>query len=161
MERFERWAGPVERAAATRLRCVVSRAGTLWPFDQRLGIRVFASALFAAVLTMASVRAQSSSDPDAPAVSRFTGPRWSMIRPARDFEGGCVVGFLAFSFSETGYFVFNNRVRGSWRIDELGNLKLRTRDGLQFTLYVEGDTLRTYDKLPFIKRTDLFQRCPS
>ena len=83
-----------------------------------------------------------------------------MIRPARDYEGGCVVGFLAFQFSPTGYFVFNNRIRGSWRIDEIGNLKLRTRDGILFTLLVEGSTLRSTGNLPFMKRTDLFQRCP-
>jgi hypothetical protein len=116
-------------------------------------------ALGAALAMLAPAHAQPT-DPDAPVVTHFTTSRWSMIRPARDFEGGCVVGFLAFSFSDTGYFVFNNRVRGSWRIDELGNLKLRTRDGTQFTLLVDGETLRTYVNLPFIRRTDLFQRCP-
>jgi hypothetical protein len=96
---------------------------------------------------------------DADSIARFTGPRWSMIRPARDFEGGCVIGFLAFQFSPTGYFVYNNHVRGSWRVDEIGNLKLRTRDGLSFTLVVDGNTLRPTRNLPFVKRTDLFQRC--
>lgn len=96
---------------------------------------------------------------EADATSRFTGPRWSMIRPSRDFEGGCVIGFLAFQFSPTGYFVYNNHVRGSWRVDEIGNLKLRTRDGLIFTLVVDGNTLRPTRNLPFAKRTDLFQRC--
>jgi hypothetical protein len=98
---------------------------------------------------------------DADATARFTGPRWSMIRPSRDFEGGCVIGFLAFQFSPTGYFVYNNHVRGSWRVDEIGNLKLRTRDGLVFTLVVDGNTLRPTRNLPFAKRTDLFQRCAS
>jgi hypothetical protein len=96
---------------------------------------------------------------DIDATSRFTGPRWSMIRPSRDFEGGCVIGFLAFQFSPTGYFVYNNHVRGSWRVDEIGNLKLRTRDGVVFTLVVDGNTLRPTRTLPFVKRTDLFQRC--
>jgi hypothetical protein len=27
-------------------------------------------------------------------------------------------------------------------------------------LIVEGDTLRTTTNLPFLKRTDLYQRCP-
>jgi hypothetical protein len=94
-------------------------------------------------------------------IDRFTGPRWAMIRPPRDFEGGCVVGFLAFQFSPTGYFVYNNRVRGSWRIDELGNLKLRVRDGTTFSMVVDGNTLRATRTVPFIKRTDLFQRCPA
>jgi hypothetical protein len=115
-----------------------------------------------ALLTVAYVHAQQSSDsdPNGPAIAHFTATRWSMIRPNRDFEGGCVVGFLAFQFSQTGYFVFSNRIRGSWRIDELGNLKLRTRDGIVFTLIVEGTTLRPTINLPFLRRTDLYQRCP-
>jgi hypothetical protein len=103
---------------------------------------------------------QAQQDQDAASVEHYTATRWSMIRPNRDFQGGCVVGFLAFQFSPTGYFAYNNHTRGSWRIDEIGNLKLRTRDGQAFTLIVEGDTLRTTSTLPFIKRTDLFQRCP-
>jgi hypothetical protein len=98
-------------------------------------------------------------DPASPAVQRFTG-RWSSILPARDFEGGCVVGYLAFSFSPTGYWVFNNRIRGSWRIDEIGNLKLRTRDGVRFTLLVQDNVLRPAQNLPFLRRTQLYQRCP-
>ena len=93
------------------------------------------------------------------ALTRFTALRWAMIRPPRDFDGGCSVGFLAFSFSPTGYFIYNNRIKGSWRIDEIGNLKLRTRDGTAFTLLVEGNILRPNKTLPFIKRTELFQRC--
>lgn len=95
----------------------------------------------------------------ADALTRFTGPRWAMIRPPRDFDGGCAIGYLAFTFSPTGYFIYNNRVKGSWRIDEIGNLKLRTRDGLAFTLLVEGNTLRVNRNLPFVRRTELFQRC--
>jgi hypothetical protein len=93
------------------------------------------------------------------AATRFTGQRWAQIRPPRDFEGGCVVGFLAFRFDATGYFIYNNHVRGAWWLDELGNLRLRTRDGVRFTLIVEGNTLRPNKNLPFMKRTDLFQRC--
>ena len=111
----------------------------------------------------ATVAAQEKEDPAkvADVLARFTGPRWSMIRPPRDFDGGCVIGFLSFQFSPTGYFVYNNRVRGAWWIDELGNLKLRTRDGLRFTLIVEGNTLRPNRDLPFIRRTALYQRCAS
>ena len=98
-------------------------------------------------------------DPESSAVLRFSAARWSMIYPDRDFEGGCIVGYRAFTFSPTGYFIFDNHIRGSWRIDELGNLKLRTRDGLRFTLIVEGNTLRPNRDLPFIRRTSLFQRC--
>jgi hypothetical protein len=98
-------------------------------------------------------------DPAATATSKFTGARWSLISPDKDFEGGCVVGFLAWEFSETGYFSYNNRIRGSWRIDELGNLKLRTRDGVRFTLLVEGTTLRPSRNFAFLRRAELYQRC--
>jgi hypothetical protein len=98
-------------------------------------------------------------DPNSRAVLRFTSTRWSMIYPERDFEGGCVVGYQAFSFSPTGYFVFNNRVRGSWRIDELGNLKLRTRDGRRFTLVADSVGLRPVQDLGFIRRGELYAPC--
>jgi hypothetical protein len=123
--------------------------------------RIFWSAGLAATLLVAApMQAQrAAADPNQP-TEKFTSARWSQIRPGRDFEGGCVVGFLAFQFSPTGYFSFNNHIRGSWRVDELGNLKLRTREGIPFMLIVEGDTLRTTTNLPFLKRTDLYQRCP-
>jgi hypothetical protein len=121
---------------------------------------VLAGVVLAALLAGIRAHAQSENDPNAVAITRFTAVRWSMIRPNRDFEGGCVVGFLAFQFSQTGYFSFNNRIRGSWRIDELGNLKLRTRDGIAFSLIVNGSTMRSGIDLPFLKRTDLYQRCP-
>lgn len=99
-------------------------------------------------------------DPSADYIQRFTATRWSMIVPDKDYEGGCVVGFLAFSFSPTGYFVFNNKIRGSWRLDELGNIKLRTRDGLRLTLLVEGNTIRPSQTSQFLTRAQVFQRCP-
>lgn len=99
-------------------------------------------------------------DPNTDLVRKFTQTRWSQIIPDKDYEGGCVVGFLAFSFSPTGYFVFNNRIRGSWRVDELGNLKLRTRDGVLFTMIVDGTTIRPSRTIDFLKRTNIFQRCP-
>lgn len=99
-------------------------------------------------------------DPNTDVNRKFTQTRWSMIIPDKDYEGGCVVGFLAFSFSPTGYFVFNNRIRGSWRIDELGNLKLRTRDGVPITMIVDGQTMRSNKTIDFLKRTMIFQRCP-
>ena len=115
----------------------------------------------ALMVMLLAVAAHAQTDTDnAPAIERFTSARWSLIRPNRDYEGGCVVGFLAFQFSSTGYFSFNNHIRGSWRIDELGNLKLRTRDGISLTLIVDGNTLHSTTTLPFLHRTDLFQRCP-
>jgi hypothetical protein len=92
-------------------------------------------------------------------MARLTSARWSMILPAKDFEGGCVVGFLAWSFSPTGYFIYNNRIKGSWRLDELGNLKLRTRDGVRFTLIIEDNILRPTANLGFLQRFQRFQRC--
>jgi hypothetical protein len=123
------------------------------------------TALLALVLGMATtshVHAEEpiDVDPNADFIKRFTGPRWSMIIPDKDYEGGCVVGFLAFAFSPTGYFSWNNRIRGSWRVDELGNLKLRTRDGLLFTMLVDGTTMRPSRTIQFLSRTMIFQRCP-
>ena len=103
--------------------------------------------------------ASAQTDPGAD-ITRFTRARWSMINPDKDYEGGCVVGFLAFEFSPTGYFSYNNHIRGSWRIDELGNLKLRTRDGVRFTMIVDGTTIRPNQTIQFLKRSDVFQRCP-
>lgn len=94
------------------------------------------------------------------AMRRFTGTAWSLVYPDRDYQGGCVIGFLSFRFSPTGYFVYNNRLRGSWRVDEMGNLLLRTKDGLKFTLLVEGNTLRPVENLPFARKFYQFQRCP-
>ena len=99
-------------------------------------------------------------DPGADYMQRFTATRWSMIVPDKDYEGGCVVGFLAFSFSPTGYFIYNNKIRGSWRLDELGNLKLRTRDGVRITMLVEGNTIRPSQTILSLTRANVFQRCP-
>jgi hypothetical protein len=99
-------------------------------------------------------------DVNGEAMRRFTGPAWSLVFPDRDYQGGCVIGFLSFRFSPTGYFVYNNRLRGSWRVDEMGNLLLRTKDGLKFTLIVEGTTLRPVENLPFARKFYQFQRCP-
>jgi len=126
---------------------------------------VWTSCCLAACLWAASAASATAQDlaKTSDSLMRFTGPRWSLIRPARDFQGGCAVGFLSFRFDPTGYFIFNNRVRGAWWIDELGNLKLRTREGVRFTLLVEGNTLRPTRNLPFpfLNRTSLFQRCPA
>jgi hypothetical protein len=120
-----------------------------------------------AVLTLSAALAvpnlaylQEDIDPNSDVMKRFTTTRWSMIVPDKDYEGGCVVGFLAFQFSPTGYFVFNNRIRGSWRVDELGNLKLRTRDGILFTMLVDGQQIRSTRTIGFLSRTMIFQRCP-
>lgn len=131
-----------------RARCVLAALcfGTLAPF----------------ALAGVAHAQEGHDNPNPPdAITRFTGATWSLIHPDRDYEGGCVVGFLAFRFSPTGYFVYNNRIRGSWRVDELGNLLLRTRDGLKFTLIVDGNTLRPVANLPFARRFYEYQRCPA
>jgi hypothetical protein len=124
------------------------------------------AAIFAALTVLLSAASQiradepKEPDPNADVMRLFTTTRWSMIVPDKDYEGGCVVGFLAFAFSPTGYFTFNNKIRGSWRIDELGNLKLRTRDGLLFTMLVDGQSMRSSKTIQFLSRTMIFQRCP-
>ena len=127
-------------------------------------MRPFSKALLlVAALGMAPavLRADEPRDVDQGDITRFTKARWSMIYPDKDYEGGCVVGFLAFEFSPTGYFAFNNHIRGAWRIDELGNLKLRTRDGVRFTMLVDGSTIRPSQDIPsLLKRSQVFQRCP-
>ncbi len=134
----------------------------------RRALRILGSGLVA-VLTLSAALAPAplargdepiQIDPNADYIKRFTAVRWSMIVPDKDYEGGCVVGFLAFSFSPTGYFTYNNRIRGSWRMDELGNLKLRTRDGLLFTMLVDGQTMRPSRTIEFLTRAMIFERCP-
>jgi hypothetical protein len=39
-------------------------------------------------------------------------------------------------------------------------LVLRTKDGLKFTLLVEGNILRPIQNLPFARKFYQFQRCP-
>jgi hypothetical protein len=120
---------------------------------------------FVLVAAVASVSATAGAsdaadwDPNSPAVLRFTQARWSMIYPDRDFEAGCLTGYLAFKFSPTGYFVFNNRIRGSWRIDQLGNLQLRTRDGVRFALLVLSSGLRPIQDHGVIRRTQTYALC--
>jgi len=110
----------------------------------------------------ATVRAdESPTEAEAvPDLSRFTGARWSMSYPERDYEGGCVVGFLSFQFYPNGFFTYNVKVRGVWRLDDEGRLQLRTRDGVRFTLLQEGDGLHATRDLPFLRRSNVFRRCP-
>ncbi len=113
--------------------------------------------------TICRGEAETSTDNPVPQqnAARFNGGYWAQIYPNRDFERGCVIGYLAFEFSPTGYFIFNRKTTGSWRIDELGNLKLRTRDGASITLTVSNDLLRPASDLGLIKRANLYQKCPS
>ena len=95
------------------------------------------------------------------AIARFAGTYWSQIYPSRDYDRGCAIGFLSFEFQPTGYFIFNRKITGSWRIDELGNLKLRTKQGETLKLIVNNDTLQATSDLGIVKRANLYQKCPA
>ncbi|HEX5658205.1 MAG TPA: hypothetical protein VFX59_13465 [Polyangiales bacterium] len=97
---------------------------------------------------------------DDPELSELANTVWAMTLPERDFGGGCVVGFLAFKFQPNGYFIYNNRISGWWRLDtKSGNIRMRTREGLRFLLTKEGDTLRVPQNTPFMKRGNMFTKC--
>jgi hypothetical protein len=113
-------------------------------------------------LPRAEAAAQEKLDQEEdPAMAALANTRWSMILPERDYEGGCIMGFLAWRFSPTGYFIYNNKVQGSWRVDALGSVRLRTRDGVRFILMMEENQLRAVQNLPFMKRGNVFQKCPN
>jgi hypothetical protein len=91
---------------------------------------------------------------------RFTSRYWSQSRPDRDYLNGCVTGYRAFQFSDTGYFVFDRRVRGSWRIDPLNNLVLRLRDGTRLKLVFDGaQTLTPSADGTLLRRDQRFTQC--
>ncbi|HEY6881025.1 MAG TPA: hypothetical protein VI299_23530 [Polyangiales bacterium] len=120
--------------------------------------------LLLAVLSVAKVHAQKvepklDQGEDDPSNSVLANTRWSMILPERDYEGGCIMGFMTFRFSPLGYFIFNNKIHGSWRIDALGTVRLRTRDGVRFMLMLQDNQLRAVQNLPFLKRGNVFQKC--
>ena len=104
----------------------------------------------------------------------FVGSYWSQIRPNYSYLNGCETGYRAFSFTRDGYFVFDNKVHGSWRVDRLGNLVLRTKEGRQLKLshnqggmlvpIVSTNQLLNQPPNPpsgefYFRRTDLFQQC--
>jgi hypothetical protein len=104
----------------------------------------------------------------------FVGSYWSQIRPNYSYLNGCETGYRAFSFTRDGYFVFDNKVHGSWRVDRLGNLVLRTKEGRQLKLshnqsgllvpVVSNNQLTKGPPNPasgefYFRRTDLFQQC--
>jgi hypothetical protein len=104
------------------------------------------------------VRAQEQ--PDVIQADRFTTTYWSQIRPDRNYLNGCVTGYRAFQFDQTGYFIFDRRIHGSWRLDQLGNLILRTRDGTRIRLiFDKQQTLMPSATIAFLKREERFQEC--
>lgn len=121
----------------------------------------FLAVLVVAVFRVAAQPAVEDPDEDADGLGdlRFTEAPWSQNYPDRAFERGCVDGFLAFEFSASGYFIFDNRLNGSWRQDELGNLVLKTRDGRRFRLVVNGDQLVLPQDFSIGRRGTQFQKC--
>lgn len=98
---------------------------------------------------------------DAVGSDRFTQRNWSQIRPNRDYLNGCVTGYRAFTFSQTGHFVFNRKVHGSWRVDPFGNLILRARDGTRIKLVFDRQRgLAPTQDSALLQRQERFQECP-
>jgi hypothetical protein len=126
-------------------------------------LELAASILVASLLPCGSAIAQSNpGDGDAGSnATRFSGTYWSQIYPKRDYDRGCAIGFLAFEFQPAGYFIFDRKVTGSWQVDELGNLKLRTKQGEVLKLVVHSDTLEATSELGLVKRAYLYQKCPT
>lgn len=131
-----------------------------------------------AALFMASpgerVSAQESPDNLIMDSDVFVGSYWSQIRPNYEYLNGCETGFRSFSFTRDGYFVFDNKVHGSWRVDRLGNLVLRTKEGKELKLshnqsgllvpIVSNNQLAMGPPNPasggfYFRRTDQFQQC--
>ncbi len=104
----------------------------------------------------------------------FVDSYWSQVRPNYSYLNGCETGYRAFLFTRDGYFVFDRKVHGSWRLDHLGNLVLRTKEGRQLKLshspsgmlvpIVSTNQLTNRPPNPpsgefYFRRTDLFQQC--
>lgn len=109
----------------------------------------------------------TESDAEA-AASAFHNTRWSMVFPEVDFEGGCTQGFFTFRFSPTGYFVFDNTLQGSWRVDPARNIQLKSRQGQKFTLRIrednqlellEGMRVSNASYVWRVRRNARFQKC--
>ncbi len=99
---------------------------------------------------------------DDPELSELANTVWAMTLPERDFAGGCVVGYLAFKFQPNGYFIYNNRISGWWRLDTATNrVRMRTKEGKTFFLAKEGNTMRSAQNLPFLRRGNEFTKCDS
>ena len=133
--------------------------------DRRRSLARLLAACATVALLPATIQGQtqaSTTNSDAASNSaRFSGGYWSQIYPNRDYDRGCAIGFLAFEFTPDGYFIFDRKVTGSWQVDEIGNLKLRTKQGEVLKLIVHSDTLQASTDLGLIKRADLYQKCPS
>jgi hypothetical protein len=99
-------------------------------------------------------------DPKPPGTEAYANTRWVLQRPGQDPTDACVGGFFTFQFSPTGYFVYNNHVRGSWRVDGQGNIRLKTSKGQLLMLLASGSTLRAPGNVGFLLKKNVFERCP-
>jgi hypothetical protein len=104
-------------------------------------------------------RAQDKRGGDLDPRAEFAGTRWYLTIAEREAAEDCDSGYMTFYFDKTGYFMFNRRMRGSWRIDELGNIRLRTRDGLNLILLVQEEALAPASNAGFMRRRDVYKRC--
>ena len=116
--------------------------------------------------------AQEAASVGDPAV--FSRHYWSQIRPDYSYLNGCVTGYRAFVFRDDGYFTFNQHIHGSWRIDQQGNLVVRSKTGQQLILVFDKSGVlapvvptNATSSLPVnsaagdfnFRRTDLFKEC--
>ncbi|MDB4976789.1 MAG: hypothetical protein JWN48_5130 [Myxococcaceae bacterium] len=90
---------------------------------------------------------------------QYAGTRWSLVKPDGDFEDGCATGYMTFQLRPNGYFIFNNRISGSWSVNKTGNVRLRVRNGGTVLLTIEGKTAHVARNPLFTKRGHAFQRC--
>ena len=125
-----------------------------------LGVLLIAPVLVSAFAGAA--RSADNSDGDLVLPDRFTQHNWSQIVPNHDYLEGCVTAYRAFQFNPLGYFIFDRRIHGTWRVDSRGNLVLQTRDGIRFTLIYDGhDTLISphSNKIKFLGPIDRYREC--
>jgi len=77
----------------------------------------------------------------------FTSSKWVQVSPDYSYLNGCVTGYRAFDFSDTGYFTLDNKVHGDWKEGGNGNITIRIRlgpqEGQSILLIFDGtDTLQ-------------------
>jgi hypothetical protein len=112
-------------------------------------------------------------------INTFTKYYWSQIVPNYSYLNGCVNGYRAFIFTPDGYFVFDGKVHGSWRLTTNNLLRVQTKasgnrpsqilelqfqSATTFTPIVPSNAVTTTPPNPAngtfdFRRYDLFQQC--
>lgn len=128
---------------------------------RRSAVYLLALLLAAAALGSPTAGAQLLEGAKVAGTEAYANTRWVLHRPDQDPTDACVGGFFTFQFSATGYFVYNNRHRGSWRVDPQGNIRLKTSKGQMLLLLVTGTTMRSVANAGFLLKKNVFERCPS